>query len=228
MQKERPNARPGSGNRYLDHSQQREQQRRSGESLLVHLFLSLVLPPVGLLFAWHSKRLSVLGRMASSLCALAVLTGAFVLLGDNSSTKGMLPTPQTPALPGYGNAAQTAEPALDPYGAGAPIDEGYQITYGDGTTESTYTQDGELPIDPLSQVTIVYAVTNNAQYYHSQQVCEMQNNSRALILQDAIAEGLQPCSKCYPDGAPDVSQPDNVVIPDDASTAAPEGEDAAG
>ena len=106
------------------------------------------------------------------------------------------------------------------------------MTYDDGTTESTAAQSGELPMDPTTQVTIVYAVTNNAQYYHKQEVCDMQTNSRRLLLQDAIAEGLQPCSKCYPDGAPSLDGAQgtsgNVIIPDDALAAAtdsPAGQD---
>ena len=227
MQKERPNARRGGGNSYIEHSQAAEEKRQTGQAFLINLFLSVVLPPVGVLLAWHSKRLNAAMRVILSVCGLAVLTGAFVLMHGTSSTNGMLPTPQTPILAGYGNAAQTPEPAADLYtGEGQ---DGYTVTYGDGTTEGTTTQDGELPMDPTTQVTIVYAVTNNAQYYHKQEICDMQTNSRRLILQDAIAEGLQPCSKCYPDGAPSVDDARNtptggdVIIPDDALPAATDG-----
>ena len=227
MQKERPNARRGGGNSYIEHSQAAEEKRQTGQAFLINLFLAVVLPPVGVLLAWHSKRLNAAMRVILSVCGLGVLTGAFVLMHGTSSTNGMLPTPQTPILAGYGNAAQTPEPAADLYtGEGQ---DGYTVTYGDGTTEGTATQDGELPMDPTTQVTIVYAVTNNAQYYHKQEICDMQTNSRRLILHDAIAEGLQPCSKCYPDGAPSVDDAQNtptggdVIIPDDALPAATDG-----
>ena len=219
MQKERPNARRGSGNSYIEHSQAAEEKRQTGQAFLINLFLSVVLPPVGVLLAWHSKRLNAAMRVILSVCALGVMTGAFVLMRGTSSTNGMLPTPQTPALAGYGTAAQTPEPVPDGY---AENGDGYTVTYGDGTTEGTTTQDGELPMDPTTQVTIVYAVTNNAQYYHKQEICDMQTNSRRMLLQDAIAEGLQPCSKCYPDGAPSLDAAQtaapagDVIIPDDA------------
>lgn len=237
MQKERPNARRGGGNSYIEHSQAAEEKRQTLQAFLINLFLAVVLPPVGVLLAWHSKRLNALMRVILSVCALGVMIGAFALMRGTSATSGMLPTPQTPALAGYGSAAQTAEPAADLYvGAGQ---EGYTVTYDDGTTESTAAQDGELPMDPTTQVTIVYAVTNNAQYYHKQEICDMQTNSRRLILQDAIAEGLQPCSKCYPDGAPSVDTTQSVpaggdvIIPDDAlaatdSAAEPSAEGAVG
>lgn len=221
MQKERPNARRAGENSYISHSKAREAQRKSGESLIVHLFLCIVLPPVGLLLAWHSRHLNTLSRAAASLCALAVLTGAFVLLGGSESSAAILPAPQTPELPGYGNAAQTAEP--DIYVDGQDSVGGYQITYGDGTTEETLTQDGELPVDPLSQVTIVYAVTNNAQYYHSQEICDMQTNSRRLILEDAISEGLKPCEKCYPDGAPTSASQAETPVPEETPVPSEEG-----
>ena len=222
MQKERPNARRGSGNSYIEHSQAAEEKRQTVQAFLVNLFLSIVLPPVGVLLAWHSKRLNALMRVVLSACSLAVLTGAFVLMRGTTSSIGILPTPQTPVLAGYGMAAQTAEPVADTYTG--ETTEGYTVTYSDGTTEGTTTQDGELPMDPTTQVTIVYAVTNNAQYYHKQEICDMQTNSRRLILEDAIAEGLEPCSKCYPDGAPttntaqSTTDDSNVIIPDDALT----------
>ena len=229
MQKERPNARRGGGNSYIEQSQAAEEKRQTLQAFLINLFLTVVLPPVGVLLAWRSKRLNAALRVALSVCALGVMTGAFVLLRGASPTNGMLPTPQTPVLAGYGNAAQTPEPAADAY---APAgQEGYTVTYGDGTTEGTAAQDGELPMDPTAQAIIVYAVTNNAQYYHKQEICDMQTNSRRLLLQDAIAEGLQPCTKCYPDGAPSLdaatSAPagGDVIIPDDAlATNAPDGD----
>lgn len=223
MQKERPNARRGGGNSYIEHSQAAEEKRQTLQAFLINLFLAVVLPPVGVLLAWHSKHLNALMRVILSVCALGVMIGAFALMSGASSTNGMLPTPQTPVLAGYGNAAQTPEPVADFYAGDGQ--EGYTVTYGDGTTEGTTTQDGELPMDPTTQVTIVYAVTNNAQYYHKQEICDMQTNSRRLILQDAIAEGLQPCSKCYPDGAPSLDAPQSVpaggdvIIPDDALAA---------
>ena len=227
MQKERPNARRGSGNSYIEHSQAAEEKRQMGQAFLINLFLAVVLPPVGVLLAWRSKRLNAVLRVVLSVCALGVLTGAFVLMRGTTSTNGMLPTPQTPVLAGYGTAAQTLEPAADPYADAAQ--EGYTVTYGDGTTEGTAAQDGELPMDPTTQVTIVYAVTNNAQYYHKQEICDMQTNSRRLILEDAIAEGLQPCSKCYPDGAPTpgaaqtTAPAGDIIIPDDALGANADG-----
>ena len=223
MQKERPNARRGGGNSYIEPSQAAEEKRQTLQAFLINLFLTVVLPPVGVLLAWRSKRLNAALRVALSVCALGVMTGAFVLLRGASPTNGMLPTPQTPVLAGYGNAAQTPEPAADAYDPAGQ--EGYTVTYGDGTTEGTAAQDGELPMDPTAQAIIVYAVTNNAQYYHKQEICDMQTNSRRMLLEDAIAEGLQPCSKCYPDGAPSLDAPQSVpaggdvIIPDDALAA---------
>ena len=223
MQKERPNARRGGGNSYIEQSQAAEEKRQTLQAFLINLFLTVVLPPVGVLLAWRSKRLNAALRVARSVCALGVMTGAFVLLRGASPTNGMLPTPQTPVLAGYGNAAQTPEPAADAYDPAGQ--EGYTVTYGDGTTEGTAAQDGELPMDPTAQAIIVYAVTNNAQYYHKQEICDMQTNSRRMLLEDAIAEGLQPCSKCYPDGAPSLNAPQSVpaggdvIIPDDALAA---------
>ena len=43
---------------------------------------------------------------------------------------------------------------------------------------------------------IVFAVTNNASSYHLYEICDFQENRRALTLAQALAEGLTPCEKC--------------------------------
>ena len=48
----------------------------------------------------------------------------------------------------------------------------------------------------LTDDTIVYAVTNNAASYHLYELCDQQENRRALTLREALNEGLQPCEKC--------------------------------
>ena len=59
-------------------------------------------------------------------------------------------------------------------------------------TDAPVIQDsGELTDD-----TIVYAVTNNAASYHLFEICDQQENRRALTLRDALNEGLKPCEKC--------------------------------
>ena len=58
MQKERPNARRGGGNSYIEQSQAAEEKRQTLQAFLINLFLTVVLPPVGVLLAWRSKRLN--------------------------------------------------------------------------------------------------------------------------------------------------------------------------
>ena len=49
MQKERPNARRGGGNSYIEQSQAAEEKRQTLQAFLINLFLTVVLPPVGVL-----------------------------------------------------------------------------------------------------------------------------------------------------------------------------------
>ena len=51
MQKERPNARRGGGNSYIEQSQAAEEKRQTLQAFLINLFLTVVLPPVGVLLA---------------------------------------------------------------------------------------------------------------------------------------------------------------------------------
>lgn len=198
MQRKRPNSgRPG--NSYVAANQTREKQLEQRLTWALFGALCLILPPIGLIVVWRSGRINNILRAVYSAAALAALTVMFsITVNAPAAVTGILPVPKTPSHAGYdANAiAATATPApviIDEF-----ADYGdFTVSYGTPVTdENGVVIEDQLPVDPASQVTIVYAVTNNATYYHSQQMCDMQNNSRRLLLEDAIAEGLKPCEKC--------------------------------
>jgi|GEM_PF-6516615 len=183
-------------NSYLEHNRVREERRDRRMATGLMAALSALLPPLGLLSVWRSKRLSAPMRIALSLVALFSMTLiCWVWLRTGRVDMGIRPVPVVPLYDGYDLTASraTAEP-VDVYVAPPENPGGFTITYGDGTVDDL--NGGALPVDPASYVTIVYAVTNNATKYHSQPVCELQTNSRVLTLDEAVAEGLQPCEKC--------------------------------
>jgi len=95
------------------------------------------------------------------------------------------PTPATPQTVGY-NAA----PAV--LATQVPAQPEFIVPAVPSATDAPVIQDsGELTDD-----TIVYAVTNNAASYHLFEICDQQENRRALTLRDALNEGLKPCEKC--------------------------------
>ena len=215
----RPGQRPASNNRYIEDSQKRASER---DRLLLYIILTalcLLLPPVGLFCAWRSRRTgpAVKGALSAAALLSAVLLSALVMrLGAPADR--IRPVPVVPTYIGYdpAAAAPTAEP-VEIYAIGDDSQDDaatFTVTYNDGTTEDLSgagggNADGVVPgedqaeggedikyLDPATYVTIVYAVTNNATYFHTQKVCDYQTNSRILTLDDALAEGLIPCEKC--------------------------------
>ncbi|MBO4298267.1 MAG: hypothetical protein IKS52_10460 [Clostridia bacterium] len=184
-------------NSYLELNREREEKRDQRLATGLMAALSVLVPPAGLLAVWRSRHLSAPLRIGLSLAALLSMTLIFWLwLRGGKADVGILPVPVVPAYAGYDTAAiETTPEPVQVYNAIPESGSVFTVTYGDGTVDDL-TGGSALPVDPASYVTIVYAVTNNATKYHNLQVCDMQTNSRILTLDEAIAEGLQPCEKC--------------------------------
>lgn len=148
--------------------------------------LCIILPPIGVLFTWRAKKMELTLRGIFSAAALASCTLIFFLLMRPGSTApDIRPTPATPQTVGY-NAAPVV-PATQ-----VPAQPEAVVPAAPGATDAPVIQEsGELTDD-----TIVYAVTNNAASYHLFEICDQQENRRALTLRDALNEGLKPCEKC--------------------------------
>ena len=165
-------------NSYLELNREREEKRDRRLATGLMAALSVVVPPAGLLAVWRSRRLNAPVRIGLSVAALLSMTFiCWLWLRGGQTDIGILPEPVV---------VYNTEPETETV---------FTVTYGDGTVDDL-TGGSALPVDPASYVTIVYAVTNNATKYHNLQVCDMQTNSRILTLEEAIAEGLQPCEKC--------------------------------
>ena len=183
-------------NSYLEKNREREDRENRLRVLFMVACLTVLLPPLGLLLVWRSRRVNAMARIVLSMAGMASMTIIFsVLLNSGGTDPGILPVPVVPDYAGYDSTVSAVSVPNEPQPAD---DTGYTVTYGDGTVDMV---GGELPTDPALDVTLVYAVTNNATYYHAQQVCDLQTNSRVLTLDDAIAEGLLPCPKCAADPA---------------------------
>ena len=64
-------------------------------------------------------------------------------------------------------------------------------------TEEQKLQSQEIEREEILN-TVVYAVFNHAQRYHSQRVCGTQSNNRELTVRQAMLEALSPCPDCNP------------------------------
>ncbi len=182
-------------NSYLERNRVQEEKRDRRLLLALLTALSVIVPPVGVFCTWRSGRAGTYARIGLSLAALVSMTFfCWLWMRSGSVDIGILPVPIVPAYAGYDVNSTPATP--EPVEVFIPPEDqqgALTVTYGDGTVEDL---SGGLPLDPTSYVTIVYAVTENAMRFHTQPVCDYQTNGRVLTLDEALAEGLQPCEKC--------------------------------
>ncbi len=157
---------------------------------LIFLILCVLLPPLGILCAWRSRRMTFPLRLILSGAGFISMTLIFFLLmrpAEEVST--IRPTPALPQTAGYGTA-QTDNTSVTQTDEAIPAQPD-AVTPSNSYSEPLIQNSGELTED-----SIVFAVTNNASSYHLYEICDLQQNNRALTLRDALNEGLQPCAKC--------------------------------
>lgn len=167
---------------------------------LVIAAVCLLLPPVGLFILWRSRRMTMHIRTILSVTGFISMTLIFfLLLRPKELPSAIQPMPAMPSVAGYGSASQTVSipfgndtmnvPAQPGIAAPAPVG-------GDFNNNPIITSPTVSTPAGLTPESIVFAVTNNASSYHIFDICDFQENHRALTLQNALDEGLAPCEKC--------------------------------
>ena len=186
------------GSAYTPNMDTPERSRRSNRAL-GGLLLTLLLPPVGIVYLWRKGVFRTRGRML--LTGIATLEMAAVLLC-------ILPTPQlvqdmpVPHLP----LAATVAPDDGIVSALSNIDQllaqeqaaeaAASVTPEPLTDEEAAAQHAAEQEAILN--TTVYSVFSNARSYHSQEICGTQSNRRALTVREAMNEGMGACPNCNP------------------------------
>lgn len=172
-------------------AQARYAQEDNRPTLIVLAILCVLFPPAGILFTWRTHKLPLTFRTALSALGLVSTTVIFIFfMRPENTTADIRPMPATPQLVGYGTVA--SQQASIPAATEVPAQPEVYPVSPEATNDPSLSQEpGELTDD-----TIVYAVTNNASSYHLYEICDMQENRRAMTLRDALNEGLQPCEKC--------------------------------
>lgn len=167
-------------------------QKDSPLRLILLAALCLLLPPLGIALVWRVRRMGAPIRIGlSGLGALSCVLLFWLLLRPTAVVSSILPTPQTPSQVGYGSVAAGQTVAVVPESTAIPSQP-------DVVTIVSTADPNAVPQGPdeLTDDSIVYAVTNNATSYHLYEICDQQENHRALTLREALNEGLAPCEKC--------------------------------
>ena len=165
------------------------------------ILLLILLPPVGLFYLWRNGVFRTRGRMLLTTLATIEMMAICVVLTPRAEVATQKPLPVTPQ-------SVTAAPEEENLNALYNIEELlYEKNLADvvaqgGSANDLLTEEEKLEKQEVNREeilnTIVYAVYNHAQRYHSQMVCGTQTNGRALTVQEAMMEALSPCPDCNP------------------------------
>ncbi|MBQ8111516.1 MAG: hypothetical protein IJ124_15315 [Clostridia bacterium] len=191
----------GTSAAYTAHVERPSRQRAISGRGTIGLLLTLLLPPVGLLYLWRQGVFRSRGRLLLTALATVEMTLLVVWLTPHQELSVSLPVPVAPpqvtAAPQGEtlNALYNIEQLLYEQQLAQVLDAG-------GTASDLLTEEQKLEAvnaqNEEAYETTVYSVFSNAIYYHATKVCRTQTNGRELTVRDALREGMQPCPYCNP------------------------------
>lgn len=157
--------------------------------------LTLLLPPIGLMFLWRKGVFRTRGRILITAVATIEMAVAIALMMPAASITTAMPIP--------GAAARfTPAPESEVLTALSNMDELLR--------QQQAAEAGETYVSPIDQAAMmaqqeeilastVYTYNGEgARYYHSVTVCGNQSNLLTLTVEEALAKGLGPCPDCNP------------------------------
>ena len=161
--------------------------------VVLAIVLTLVCPPLGILYMWRAGVFPLPGRVALTLLGGLELALIIVWGMPRSQPQSVRPTPVSPAR-------VTAVSNTEVVSALSNID----VLLGRATPEPAATVAPapveETAVDSAEAIldTVVYSVYEGARFYHVSGECRGQVNRRQLTIRQAIEEGLTACGRCNP------------------------------
>lgn len=173
---------------------------KRGNRALGGFLLTLLLPPVGIVYLWRKGVFRTRGRMLLTGIAtleMAVLLACFLPTAQLplSTPVASLPVAVTVAPDdGIVTALSNIDQLLaDEQAAQAALEATPEPELTDEEAAAQHAAEQETILN-----TIVYSVYSNAKYYHASEVCGTQSNRRALTVREAMNEGMGACKNCNP------------------------------
>ena len=192
---------------YTANLERPSKQRNYSARGVAGLVLTLLLPPVGLLFLWSQGVFRARGRVLLTALAAIEMTVLLVLLTPHKELVARQPMPVAPE-------AVTIAPEGETLNALYNIEQLlYEQQLADviaagGSERDLLTEEQKLQQateeNEIIYATTVYCVFEDAIYYHTGRVCGTQTNGRELTVREAVQEGLQPCPDCNPPAPSDI------------------------
>lgn len=172
--------------------------RKKGNRALLALVLTVVFPPLGLVYMWREGIFRTRGRMVLSALATIEMAIFFVLIMPANELSSQAPVPVAPV-------AATIAPDDGVVSALSNLDQllaarQAELDAASGVTpEPTFDPAArEAEKQAILQTTVYSVFGNSAKYYHKDTVCGTQSNRRALTVQEAMGEGMGVCPDCNP------------------------------
>ena len=191
----------GRGAGYTANVEKPSRQRAVSSRATIGLVLTLLLPPIGLMYLWHQGVFRTRGRMLVTALATVEMALLVVWLTPHAELTPRAPVPAPPPQ-------VTAAPAGETVTALSNIEQLLyeqqlaEVLESGGSARDLLTEEEKLDMvnteNEIVYETVVYSVFNDAKFYHATKVCRTQTNGRELTVRDALREGLEPCPYCNP------------------------------
>lgn len=171
---------------------------RKGSRGLLGLVLTLVLPPLGLVYLWREGVFRARGRMFLTALATLEMAVFFLLVMPETELSSQVPMPVAPVAAtiapddGVVNALDNLDQLL------AARQEELAAQSGETPEPTEDNEAYRLEQEAILQTTVYSVFGSSAKYYHKDTVCETQSNRRSLTVQEAMGEGMGACPNCNP------------------------------
>lgn len=188
----------GAKRSYAPNMEAPSKRRRSNRGLL-GVILTLVLPPLGMIYLWREGVFRTRGRVVLTALGTVILTVWCVLLLPTQQLRSDVPVPVAPALVTIAPDDGTAS-ALSNLDELLAVRQAERDAAAGITPEPVATDSAEFLAEQQAILqTIVYSVYgDSARYYHVAPVCGTQSNRRELTIEEAMRNGMGPCPNCNP------------------------------
>ncbi|MBP3652350.1 MAG: hypothetical protein J6J78_04685 [Clostridia bacterium] len=166
---------------------------------LTGLVLTLLLPPIGLIYLWREGVFRTRGRMLLTCIATLemALFFALVMPAPDMNMEAPMPVAPVAATIAPDDGVVTALSNIDQLLAQQQAER--DAAAGIVTPEPTQDNAAYMAEQQAILDTTVYCVYGKgARYYHKDSVCGTQSNRRALTVREAMGEGMGACAQCNP------------------------------
>ena len=166
------------------------------------LALTLLVPPLGLLFLWRNGVFRTRGRMLLTVVATIEMAIIFTIAMPKPELYTSLPVPVVPlaVTPAPKDDVVTALSNIDQLLAAQQAENA--MLSGDEETQAALSAEErarlEAEQEAILNTTVYCYYGSGTRFYHAREVCGTQSNRQMLTVREALAKYLGACPDCNP------------------------------